>query len=63
MKSVSFLPKLEGETPYKQMPYEEITENQYKKLMGKITPLDFSDMLSIDSSSEMYCESDICMIL
>lgn len=63
MKSVSFLPKLEGETPYKQMPYEEITESQYKKMASKITPLDFSDMLSVDSNSEMYCESDVCMVL
>lgn len=63
LKSVSFLPKLERETPYKQMPYEEISEEQYKKITEKLLPLDFKEMLSTDSSSEMYCESDVCMIL
>ena len=63
LKSVSFLPKLENETPYKQMPYEEISEEQYKKMVEKLLPLDFKEMLSTDSSSEMYCESDVCMIL
>lgn len=63
LKSVSFLPKLENSTSYAQMPYEEITEKQYEKLSSKILPLDFSMMLSTDSKSEMYCESDVCMIL
>ena len=63
LKSVSFLPKLENETPYKQMPYEEISEEQYKKMVEKLLPLDFKEMLSTDSSSEMYCESDVCMVL
>lgn len=63
MKSVSFLPKLENDTPYKQMPYEEITEDKYNKIHSKLLPLDFSEMLSVDSNSEMYCESDVCMVL
>lgn len=63
LKSVSFLPKLEDDTPYKQMPYEEITEERYNKIASKLSPLDFSEMLSTDSQSEMYCESDVCMIL
>lgn len=63
MKSVSFLPKLEGETPYAQMPYEEISEKKYQSMVSKLLPLDFSEMLSIDSKSEMYCESDVCMVI
>ncbi len=63
LKSVSFLPKLEGETPYKQMPYEEISEKEYNKMSEKLLSLDFSEMLSTDSKSEMYCESDVCMVL
>ena len=63
LKSVSFLPKLENTTAYPQMPYEEITEQQYEKMANKILPLDFKTMLSTDSQSEMYCESDVCMVL
>jgi ribonucleoside-triphosphate reductase len=63
LKSVSFLPRLEGETPYKQMPYEEVSEKEYNKMSEKLLPLDFSEMLSTDSKSEMYCESDVCMVL
>ena len=62
LKSVSFLPKMENDTPYKQMPYEEITEEQYNKLSKKLSPLDFSEMLSVDSQSEMYCNNDVCII-
>lgn len=63
MKSVSFLPKLEDDTPYKQMPYEEISDKEYLKRSRNLLPLNFSDMLSVDSKSEMYCESDVCMVL
>lgn len=62
LKSVSFLPKLTNETPYKQMPYEEISEDIYNKMSKNIKPLDFSNMFSIDSQSEMYCENDVCII-
>jgi adenosylcobalamin-dependent ribonucleoside-triphosphate reductase len=63
LKSVSFLPKLDNETPYKQMPYEEISEKEYEKRSKNILPLDFSEMLSVDSKSEMYCNDDVCMVL
>jgi len=63
LKSVSFLPKLDDESPYPQMPYEEITEKEYERMSKNLLPLDFSDMMSLDSHSEMYCESDVCMVL
>lgn len=63
MKSVSFLPKLELDTPYKQMPYEEITKEQYDEMSKNLLPLDFSEMFGKDSSVELYCETDSCMIL
>lgn len=62
LKSVSFLPKLDNESPYPQMPYEEITEKQYEKMSKDILPLNFSKMMSIDSTSEMYCNNDVCII-
>ena len=63
LKSVSFLPKLEDDTPYEQMPYEEITEKEYERRSKNILPLNFSEMLSVDSKQEVYCESDVCMVL
>lgn len=62
LKSVSFLPKLEFDTPYAQMPYEEITESEYIKMSKNIKPLDFSNMFSVDSQTEMYCETDVCLV-
>jgi ribonucleoside-triphosphate reductase len=62
LKSVSFLPKLDVGGAYKQMPYEAITESEYDKISKKITPLKFKGMTE-DSKSEMYCETDVCMVL
>lgn len=62
LKSVSFLPKLEVGGAYEQMPYEEISNDTYLAMSKKLKPLDFSHM-TLDSMSELYCESDVCMIL
>lgn len=62
LKSVSFLPKFENDSPYPQMPYEEITQKEFERKTKDLIPLDFSSMLSIDSQSEMYCNNDVCII-
>lgn len=61
LKAVSFLPKLGDESPYPQMPYEEITESEYEKGASKLKKLDFSNMTE-DSRSEMYCTTDVCLV-
>jgi ribonucleotide reductase alpha subunit len=61
LKAVSFLPKLE-EGAYSQMPYEEITEEEYETKTAKLLPLDFSEMTSTESSGEKYCTNDVCSI-
>lgn len=61
LKSVSFLPKLEGDTPYPQMPYEEITEKEYLKTSKALKTLDFSEMTE-DAKTEMYCNDDFCLV-
>ena len=61
LKAVSFLPKLE-EGAYVQMPYEEITEEKYWKMVDKIEPLNFTDMFSAESVGEQYCSNDNCVI-
>lgn len=59
LKAVSFLPKLE-EGAYVQMPYEEITEEKYWKMVDKIEPLNFTDMFSAESVGEQYCSNESC---
>ena len=61
LKAVSFLPKLE-QGAYPQMPYEEITKEEYEARVVKLLPLDFSEMTSTESSGEKYCTNDVCSI-
>lgn len=62
LKAVSFLPKLDDESPYPQMPYEEITEEKYNKLLKNIITPDFSQMFSAEALGEKYCSNDVCAI-
>lgn len=61
LKAVSFLPKLEGGA-YAQMPYEEITKEQYEDMSLNLIPLDFGEMFSQESLGEKYCSNDNCEI-
>ena len=60
LKGISFLPKLEKAT-YPQMPYEEITKEEYTKSIKKIKPLQFNG-IGVDSKPEMFCNNDTCII-
>jgi ribonucleoside-triphosphate reductase len=60
LKGVSFLPKVEKAT-YPQMPYEEITEEQYQEMLSNIKELKFNGIKE-DSKPEMYCNNDTCVI-
>lgn len=62
IKSVSILPHSDkGE--YNQMPYEGITEEEYKKRVSRITPIDWKS-LKDDSAiqEEKFCTNDSCSI-
>jgi ribonucleoside-triphosphate reductase (thioredoxin) len=61
LKGISFLPKLE-KSSYPQMPYEEITKEEYKKIVKKIKGLKLNG-ISEDSKPEMYCSNDTCEII
>jgi adenosylcobalamin-dependent ribonucleoside-triphosphate reductase len=61
LKGISFLPKLE-KSSYPQMPYEEITQEEYNKLLKKIKKLKLNG-ISEDSKPEMYCSNDSCEIV
>lgn len=62
LKAVSFLPKLENSTAYPQMPYEEITSKKYEEMAQSVLPLDFTEMFSVESLGEKYCNNDTCSI-
>lgn len=63
LKTVSFLP--EGNFTYPQMPYTQITEEEYNNSSLSIFPIDFSGIyagLAADAVGENYCTTDSCEI-
>jgi len=63
LKTVSFLP--EGNTTYPQMPYTQITQEQYESYTGKLFPIDFTGVyagMAFDAIGENYCTTDACEI-
>lgn len=65
LKGISFLPALDDSTPYPQMPYEEINEEEYNKILGKIKSTHFKSDLKedqLDSEADKYCDGDKCTI-
>ncbi|MBX7076953.1 MAG: hypothetical protein K1X33_06520 [Methanobacteriaceae archaeon] len=61
LKSISFLPKVEGGA-YEQMVYESIDENKYNSMMSNIKDVDLTSM-STDSSQELFCDNDSCVLV
>ncbi len=57
LKGVSFLPI--SDHGYKQAPYEEITKEEYDKIVKKIKPLDLSEH-NETAKGEKYCTNDNC---
>lgn len=63
LKTVSFLPQ--GNFVYPQMPYTQITADDYEKATMKLFPIDFSGVyagLAADAIGEAYCTTDACEI-
>ena len=64
LKTVSFLP--EGNMTYPQMPYTQITEQEYHdEGLMKLFPIDFSGVyagMAADAIGESYCTTDACEI-
>lgn len=66
LKGISFLPKLENDNAYKQMPYESITEEKYNELYKKINKnisLSSKNMPNefILENQLNYCDGDKCI--
>lgn len=63
LKTVSFLPQ--GNFTYPQMPYTQITREEYEDGKMKLFPIDFSGIYSgmgVDAIGESYCTTDSCEI-
>jgi adenosylcobalamin-dependent ribonucleoside-triphosphate reductase len=63
LKTVSFLPS--GNFTYPQMPYTQITEEEYVDYTSKLFPIDFSGVyagMASDAIGEAYCTTDACEI-
>ena len=61
LKGISFLPKLELGA-YKQMPYEEITEKQYHKMVEGLKFLSFRQVKGNEAVVDKFCNNDSCEI-
>jgi ribonucleotide reductase alpha subunit len=63
LKTVSFLPS--GNFTYPQMPYTQITEEEYSKETLDLFPIDFAGVyagMASDAVGEAYCTTDSCEI-
>ena len=63
LKTVSFLPS--GNFTYPQMPYSQITKEEYVAETMKLFPIDFSGVyagMASDAIGEAYCTTDACEI-
>lgn len=63
LKTVSFLPM--GNFVYPQMPYTQITAEEYEEYTDKLFPIDFSGVyagMASDAIGEAYCTTDACEI-
>jgi len=63
LKTVSFLPS--GNFTYPQMPYTQITQEEYEKAAMNLFPIDFSGVyagMAADAIGESYCTTDACEI-
>ena len=63
LKTVSFLPM--GNAVYPQMPYTQITQEEYEGYKHKLLPIDFTDVyagMAADAIGEKYCSTDYCEV-
>jgi hypothetical protein len=63
LKTVSFLPQ--GNFTYPQMPYTQITEEEYEASRMNLMPIDLSGVyagMAADAIGEAYCSTDACEV-
>jgi hypothetical protein len=63
LKTVSFLPM--GNFTYPQMPYTQITKEEYEESKMVLFPIDFTGVyegMAADAVGEAYCTTDACEV-
>jgi hypothetical protein len=63
LKTVSFLPS--GNFTYPQMPYTQITQDDYEEYAKQLFPIDFAGVyagMASDAIGDAYCTTDACEI-
>ena len=63
LKTVSFLPS--GNHVYPQMPYTQITQDQYDEYAMKLFPIDLAGVyagMAADAIGDSYCTTDACEV-
>ena len=63
LKTVSFLPMLKD--VYPQMPYTQITAEEFEEATMTLFPIDFSGVyagMASDAIGEAYCTTDACEV-
>jgi adenosylcobalamin-dependent ribonucleoside-triphosphate reductase len=63
LKTISFLPM--GNMVYPQMPYTQITEEEYEVSRMNLMPIDFTGVyagMAADAIGEKYCSTDSCEV-
>ena len=63
LKTVSFLPT--GNAVYPQMPYTQITEEEYEEARMTLFPIDFAGVyagMAADAVGEAFCSTDACEV-
>ena len=61
LKGISFLPRKKDEV-YKHMPYEAITEEDYKKLVKDLKKVIFKKVINEKAAVEVFCDGDTCTL-
>jgi ribonucleotide reductase alpha subunit len=61
LKGISLLPK-HKEGAYKQMPYEEIDEDTYKKMASNLKKVNFNHVAGNEANVERFCDGVSCEI-
>lgn len=61
LKGISFLPRVE-KGAYRQMPYEEITEEEYHKQRAGLKYLSFVRINGETAEQERFCDSQTCLL-
>jgi adenosylcobalamin-dependent ribonucleoside-triphosphate reductase len=62
LKTISFLPM--GNDVYQQQPYTEISEEEYRRYIGKLQKINMEDayLNGKEAEGEKYCATDVCEI-